>query len=53
VICSLRDWADSGDDTIVTVRHRAWGQIRRFRRAAFGRRILRLSVASEMGDEPS
>jgi hypothetical protein len=32
VIGRLPGWADSASDTIVTVRRRAWGQIRRFRR---------------------
>lgn len=45
VIGRLPGWADSAHDTIVTVRHRAWGQIRRFRCAAFGCCMLRLSAA--------
>jgi hypothetical protein len=32
VIRRLPGWADSASDTIVTVRRRVWGQIRRFRR---------------------
>jgi hypothetical protein len=32
VIRRLPGWADSASDTIVTVRRRLWGQIRRFRR---------------------
>jgi hypothetical protein len=32
VIRRLSGWADSASDTIVTVRRRVWGQIRRFRR---------------------
>jgi hypothetical protein len=49
VIRSLPGWADSAYDTIVTVRRRTWGQIRRFRRAAFGCCILRLLSSSSPG----
>jgi hypothetical protein len=41
VMRRLPGWADSAYDTIVTVRHRAWGQFRRFGRAAFRCCILR------------
>jgi hypothetical protein len=47
VIRSLPGWADSAYDTIVTVRRRAWGQIRRFRHAAFGCCILRLLLQQQ------
>ena len=44
VIRSLSGWADSAYDTIVTVRHRAWGQIRRFRRAVTTAKKTRTAV---------
>jgi hypothetical protein len=39
-------WAEPAYDTIVTVRRRAWGQIRRFRHTAFGCCIPRLLSSS-------